>query len=482
MATPIPSNRVRLSVRDLLSATGGRLTAGDGGTFVGLSTDTRAIVPGSVFLALRGERFDGHQFVEAACAAGACIAVVDHELPVAIQQLVVPDTLVALGDIASYHRKRWGGRLVAIAGAAGKTTTRATTSAMLEAVFGQSVHSTAGNLNNRIGVPMTLLGLTPEHEFGVVEVGTNQVGEVPVLASIVRPDVAVLTLVDLEHTEGLGDLDSIEKEEGAIFVDTCHTVVVNGDDARALRQARQAQVREQTKGRDVRLLSYGFGPEVGLSVVSRQSAGTSGARIEVAAEGRSFTLQVPLVGKPACYAVLAAIAAAEALVGRPFAEAEIQAGLASPSLRPEGRAELVPGPTGILIINDSYNANPASMRAAVVTAAELASQRNGRIHLVLGEMRELGAMSAGAHADLGRFLLGHTWQSLFAVGQQMIPLVDVVRRGSAGSALIEHSNDTVGIGAALRARLSPEDVVLVKGSRGVRTETVIADILSENNL
>lgn len=480
MATPIPANRAPFTLDELAQVTGGTVVGARSTEYHGVCTDTRALAPGCVFIALRGERFDGHSFAAAAAAAGAGLVIVDHALPLDVGQLVVPDTLIALGQLAGYHRRRWGGELIAIAGAAGKTTTRATTSALLEALYGTAVHSTPGNLNNQVGVPMVLFGLTTEHRFGVIEVGTNRTGEVPLLTSIVQPQVSILTLIDLEHSEGLGDLDAIEREEGAIFAETCHTFVVNGDDPRALRQAEERVTARPSNPPSLR--RYGFDEGATLRAVTRRTSGTRGAELRIAEGERLLTLHVPIVGKPASYAVLAAVAAVEALVGRPLGESEIQLGLDSPRLQPEGRAELVAGPHGVLFVNDSYNANPASMRSALVTASELARERDGQLHLVLGEMRELGSYSHTAHADLGSYLAASTWSSLFAVGDQMLPLVLTVRdHVDQTLRFVDQRQTTAGIAGALAARLRPNDVVLVKGSRGVRTETVIAELLSEKH-
>lgn len=482
MATSIPTNRAAFTLDELTQVTGGTIEGPTRPDYLGVSTDTRALTPGSIFVALRGERFDGHSFAAAAAEAGAGLVIVDHALPLNVGQLVVPDTLTALGQLARHHRRRWGGAVIAIAGAAGKTTTRATTSVLLEGLFGTAVHSTPGNLNNQIGVPMVLFGLTSEHRFGVIEVGTNRTGEVPLLTSIVQPQVSVLTLVDVEHSEGLGDLDAIEREEGAIFAETCHTFVVNGDDARATRQAEEHVKRRRLNPPSV--VRYGFDEGATLRAVTRRTSGTRGAELRIAEGQRLITLHVPIVGKPACYAVLAAVAAVEALVGRPLGESEIQIGLDRPSLQPEGRAELVAGPHGVLLVNDSYNANPASMRSALLTASELARERDGQLHLVLGEMRELGSYSYGAHAELGDYLTTMSWASLFAIGDEMAPLVVAVgghTATSAGGHPVEHRQTAVGIGSALAPRLRPNDVVLVKGSRGVRTETVIAELLSEKH-
>jgi UDP-N-acetylmuramoyl-tripeptide--D-alanyl-D-alanine ligase len=217
MASLIPSNSARFSLADAARITGGVLHGPDA-ECVGVTTDSRGELRGRLFVALRGERFDGHEFVHQAARLGAGGVIVEHPLAdLSIGSVVVPSTLAALGALAAAHRARWGKRIVAVAGSAGKTTTRSAITAVLSAVLPEPVHFAAGNLNNLIGVPMVLLGLEPEHALGVVEVGTNAPGEVRRLSLMTAPDLAVLTLIGIEHSEGLGDLSGIEREEGEIW-------------------------------------------------------------------------------------------------------------------------------------------------------------------------------------------------------------------------------------------------------------------------
>lgn len=501
MATPIPTNDAAFTLDEVLVATRGSLSLRDGATattaagrgvnlgpYSGVTTDTRAVSKNAIFVALRGEHFDGHAFINDAARAGAGLALVERVIESDVAQILVPDTLTALGQLAAFHRKRWGGRVVAIAGAAGKTTTRSMTSAVLHQVYGDAVHSTSGNLNNRIGVPMVLLGLREGHTLAVVEVGTNRVGEVGQLAEVVQPDVAVLTLIALEHTEGLGDLNGVENEEGAIFSQNSSLLIVNGDDERALRQARQAQ--RQRRG--VEVWTYGFGAGLDLQATERVTLGPWQTRLRLSRKRspasltheqsdafcETVELGLPMVGQPAAYALMAAWLAAEGIGSQALSAAQVQRALARAELQPEGRAQVVELPDGTLIIDDSYNANPPSMHAALQTAAEVCAVRGGKLHLVLGEMRELGELSPSAHAELGQRLSAMAWCTLCLIGPQMAAAVAVVEKGRAAGGLVIAAADPGPVAAELRSRLGPKDVVLIKGSRGVRTERVIADLMS----
>jgi UDP-N-acetylmuramoyl-tripeptide--D-alanyl-D-alanine ligase len=215
MESALPENQARFTLGELARATGGTL-AGPGGAereVVGVSTDSRASLGGKLFVALKGERFDGHSFAEGAAKAGAAAILVENDVgALPIPALRVPSTLGALGAIAGLHRSRFPGRLIAVGGSAGKTTTRSAVGAVLELCAPGRVHQTSGNLNNLIGVPLVLLGLTPEQRYAVVELGTNAPGEVAALTAMAKPDAGLLTLIGLEHTEGLGDLDGVERE------------------------------------------------------------------------------------------------------------------------------------------------------------------------------------------------------------------------------------------------------------------------------
>ncbi|HOU90914.1 MAG TPA: Mur ligase family protein, partial [Polyangiaceae bacterium] len=211
MATPIPANRAAFTAAEVAALTGGALRPGLATQVLGVATDTRAALEDQLFVALVGERFDGHAFVAEAVRRGARGVVVSRPVTVPDGAFVVevPDTLAALGELARAHRARWGGRVVAVGGSAGKTTTRAVISALLVAAIGDQVAFRRGNLNNLVGLPMVLLAAAAPERVAVVEVGTNAIGEVERLTRITAPDVAVVTLIELEHTEGLGGIEAI---------------------------------------------------------------------------------------------------------------------------------------------------------------------------------------------------------------------------------------------------------------------------------
>ena len=275
MATAIPLNRATFTVEEIARATGGVILRG-GGTSTGVSTDSRAVASGGAFVALSGERFDAHDFLSAATMRGARTLVIakgGSEVASSAAVVKVADTKVALGALARAHREKWRGaerRLVAITGSAGKTTTKTVLARLLASASGQGVHASVGNLNNEIGVPMTLLGLEDTHRYGVVEVGTSQSGEIARLSAIARPDVAVLTLVAAAHTQGIGSIDDVAIEKGALFaaLPADGLAVVNGDDARALAQLARTPA--------TRRVTYGFAPNADYRLRSRVLRGLDG--------------------------------------------------------------------------------------------------------------------------------------------------------------------------------------------------------------
>src|SRR6185369_1091472 len=308
MASLIPQNRAQFSLSQVATLSDGTVRGPDA-QCVGVTTDTRADLRGQLFVALRGERFDGHEFAAQALALGAAGVVVERELPGVTSAVVVSSTLSALGALAAAHRQRWAKRVVAVAGSAGKTTTRSAITALLNALHPGAVHFAAGNLNNLIGVPMVLLGLEPEHSIGVVEIGTNAPGEVRTLSTLAAPDLAVLTLIGLEHSEGLGDLDGIEREEGEIWSGLGREglAVANADDLRVQRTLQAVA--------PIRALSYGYAEGANYRLRTRTPSALGGSALEV--ERRTpfgedaIRLDTPLLGEAGAYASLAALAAAE---------------------------------------------------------------------------------------------------------------------------------------------------------------------------
>jgi UDP-N-acetylmuramoyl-tripeptide--D-alanyl-D-alanine ligase len=470
VATPIPPNRASFTLPELLAATRAELVGGDCGEVCGITTDSRRDVRGQLFVALPGDSFDGHDFVRAAAERGAAALLTSRPVepgPNGVAVLRVADTLTALGSLAALHRRRWDGRLVAVGGSAGKTTTRTVVSAILSEVRPGAVHFAAGNLNNLVGVPMVLFGLGPEHQFGVVELGTNQPGEIRRLAEMVAPDIALLTLVALEHTAGLGSLDQIEAEEGDIFgsLGPQGVGIANRDDARAFRQLCRSPAR--------RRLSYGTGASADYRLLGRQVRGLRSASLELVRRGETLVVESPLVGEAGALAVLGGLAAVEALLAATVDSACLARALSRPELVEPGRLVPVELADGTVVLDDTYNSNPASVRSSVRAARELAGQRQSRLLLVLGEMRELGADSEREHQSLGAELAECGASHLFAVGGDARHLVESARRGGVPAVFAPDAETVLPL---LLEELHPGDVVLVKASRGIRAERVVSGL------
>jgi UDP-N-acetylmuramoyl-tripeptide--D-alanyl-D-alanine ligase len=473
MATAIPTNDAAFRLSEVASAVRTGFDPAKDQAIRGISTDSREDLRGKLFVALSGDRFDGHHFLDAAVAHGAAALLVER--PVAGQMgvpvLQVPDSLRALGDIAKAHRSRWKGQLVAVAGSAGKTTTRVAIETVLRSTYGDRVHATRGNLNNQIGVPMTLLGLREAHELAVIEVGTNHPGEVARLSEVCSPDAAVLTLIGLEHTEGLGDLDGVEREEGQVFqfLASRGFAIGNGDDARVLAQMARYCRAEQR-------FTFGCTPGVDYRATYRVSDALDRTAVNIERDARvakpALSLETRLLGLPGAMAVSAAVAVADALGVSLDAQAATAALMRS-DVGETGRLKAHSLPDGTVLLDDTYNANPPSMLSSIALADELARRRRTRLVLVLGEMRELGEHSVREHTLLGT-KLGSAAQ-VIAVGEQAEPVHRSALACSKSSHYVANSERAADLLLQLTA---PGDVVLVKGSRGVRLETVVERVMA----
>ncbi|HVY27923.1 MAG TPA: UDP-N-acetylmuramoyl-tripeptide--D-alanyl-D-alanine ligase [Polyangiaceae bacterium] len=466
----LPTNDVAMTLTEVAQVSGGELRGGDL-TVRGVATDSRADLRGKLFLALVGERFDGHDFVQKAREAGAAALLVERDVPTTLPSVRVKSTLAALGALAAHRRKVWGGKLVAVAGSAGKTTTRAALSALLEAAEPGAVHYARGNFNNLIGVPLVLLSLGERERLAVAELGTNQPGEVETLTRMAAPDVAVLTLIGYEHTEGLGDLDGVEAEEGAAFAHLSATSVAvgNADDERVRRQLAKAPGRR---------LSYGQRADADycfrvLGVSERGSDLEVGRKLG----GRAVTTRfhTTTLGDAGAYAAVAALCAVEALLGREISEEICNRAFASTVASEAGRLCPVELTGGILLLDDTYNSNPESVESSLRTARQLADQRRAPLVLVLGEMRELGALSRSLHEQIGASAAAQRPALLVAVAGDARFLCDAA---SARGVQARFCADAAAAGELLAAQLSAPAVVLVKASRGVRAERVVEHLIA----
>ena len=466
MATPIGVNRAAVDAHAVALATGGRVVCSTAGRVAhGVTTDSRAVVPGGAFVAIRGEHHDGHAFVEAAIEAGAALVVVQRgRAPEDARADVVEvdDTLFAWGAIARAHLRAWrsanpAARVVAITGSAGKTTTKELCAALLRTVG--ECHATAGNLNNRVGVPAVALQLEARHRFAVLEVGMSLPGEIAALAGIVEPDVAVITNVGMAHAGGVGGtVEDVAREKGALFagVRPGGVVVGNADDSAVMAQVGRAPPSAS-------LTSFGRRDSAArYRLVEREPLGAEGSRLRIDRHGDVVSVVLPIPGEAAALDFAAALAAAEAAV-----EGSVDPARAAGDLEPIPGRMRVCRRHGVTVLDDAYNANPGSMRAALSTLAEWGP---GRRVAVLGEMKELGAAAEREHAALADAVVSAGVALLVSCGG----LADVLARAASarGVEVVLAQGAEQACREALE-RVRHGDVVLVKASRSVGAERVV---------
>jgi len=478
MATPIPQNEARFTLADLSNMDLGVISIPDSAELLApmgpISTDTRTLRPGAIFVALRGDAFDGHDYLAEAVKKGARLLVVErpYQAPEGVAVLQVPEALCALGQLAHLHITRWrrpgGGKsIVAITGSAGKTTTRVATAALFGHVLGEgAVLATQGNLNNRVGVPMMALCLEPSHRVAVLEMGMNQPGEIEALGEIAPPDLAIVTLVSAAHVEGVGSIEGVAHEKGALYraLQSNGIAVGNADDPRVMEQMETASVQWQIR--------YGTGEGLHVRIADRRADGLTHAQLRLARyDGSVLDFRTPLLGEAGAYACAAAVAAVEALTGRRVTSEMAEAAFGAAEVG-GGAGRLVPRvlSNDVVVIDDSYNANPASSAASIRAAAEIARAASRRLVLVLGAMYELGVESERGHDDVGRAAGSSGASCVIAVGGEAKRIAD--RASEAGMA-VEFFSTSADAAPYVATAVRPGDLVLVKGSRGVGTERIV---------
>jgi UDP-N-acetylmuramoyl-tripeptide--D-alanyl-D-alanine ligase len=459
-AAPVPSFAWTVAaVREALGHTGIADPADAGRRFRGISTDTRTLLEGDLFVALEGPRFDGHDYVAVAAERGATGAVV-RRVPAARPEgfllFPVPDTLEALGALAHYRRLRLPARVVAITGSSGKTTTKEILRAAVEGSL--RTHATRANLNNRIGVPLTLLEAPADAQVVLVEVGTSEPGEIAALRSVAHPDVAVVTTVSEAHVERLGDLEGVFREKLSLLdrLPSGATVVVGDDPAELADRAPDA-----APGHPLRV--------AGLS--ERADQPWRGRLVESDAEGRwrvatpSGSFLAPVPGAHGARCALLALAVAD-LLGVPPEAA--RAGIARTAL-PGLRSEIRRLGAGTLLV-DCYNANPQSTRAAVAWLSTLPSE--GPRIAVLGSMLELGPRSGAHHEEVLREALETDLDRIIAVG--LFAETPAAREDRSGRVI--PAADAGAARSRVLEAIRPGATVLLKGSRGVALELLLPDL------
>lgn len=451
---------------EIRAATGGRLLLGKmrgNDAFAGITTDTRKVQAGDLFVALRGEKFDGADFAAGALRAGAVAVMLPEPVSDAHRKefdrmsgavIGVPDTLAAYQQIAHAWRMKFDIPVVAVTGSNGKTTTKELTAAALSGRG--AVCRTAANYNNEIGLPLTLLGMTGEDTAAVVEMGMRGRGQIAALAAIAAPTVGIVTNVGETHMELLGSIENIARAKSELVeaIAPGGIVILNADDARVA--AMRAQAAD-----GVRILTYGIRAKADIRAQALRSA-CNETRFMVTYGGERHDYAVPLLGRHNVYNALAALAAGFSLGLSPQ---EMQAGLsrlAPPKMRYE-----VHHVGAWTFINDAYNASPASMRAALETTARLYP---GRRIAVLGDMLELGAASAEGHRSVGRTAAAEGFAVIITYGDEARRIYEAA---AAAGCLCRHAATHEEAANLLRGMLADGDTVLFKGSRGMRMEHIM---------
>ncbi len=457
-------------------ACGGRLLGVGGGNpeFGGVSTDSRSIVAGELFIALRGENFDGHDFVRQVIEQGATGALVDETWlaqqgpDLALPLIGVADTRLALGTLAAVWRRRFPIPLIGVTGSNGKTTVKEMCAAILREQVrldgfdpALAVLATTGNLNNDIGVPLMLLRLRPAHRAAVIEMGMNHPGEIDYLTRIAAPTVALVNNAQRAHLEGLGSLAGVARAKGEIFngLPRDGAAVINADDA-------QAGLWRELAGAAGIARVIGFGIEQEAEVRATCQPLAFGSRLVVATPQGALDIELKV---PGLHNARNALAAAAATLAAGASLAAVSAGLAGYA-GVKGRLQRRAAENGALLIDDTYNANPDSMRAAIDVLAALP----GKKIFVLGDMGEVGAQSGQFHDEIGGYAKSMGVDRLLALGEHAAA---AVRNFGAGAT---HFKNAAALVEALRPQLDANTTVLVKGSRFMRMERVADAIESKS--
>jgi UDP-N-acetylmuramoyl-tripeptide--D-alanyl-D-alanine ligase len=444
---------VNRTLRDAAAAVGGQLV-GEDHPYGAVATDSRTLAPGALFVALRGPNFDGREFVAAAATRGAIGAIVERAVAHALPQVVVADALRALQRLGQTWRADFTLPIVAVAGSNGKTTAKEMTAAILSRMG--PCMATHGNLNNHIGVPLTLMRLEASHRSAVVEMGANRIGDVAELVGLARPTVGLITNAGAEHLEGFGTLDGVAQGEGEVVscLDAAATAIINADDAYAGYWRKIATAR--------RIITFGVHADADFT------AKNSLQSIERGEFATRFTLECPLGQRSimlkagGAHNIGNALAAAAAASAAGASLEEIALGLAD-FRAVAGRLQLKAGTRDSWIIDDSYNANPSSVRAGL----EVLRSLPGATWLVLGDMAELGEFAEDSHAHMGAYARDCGIKRLFALGPQSSRAVETFGSGA------EWFADADSLIRRLQAELAPGVTVLIKGSRVNRLERVV---------
>jgi UDP-N-acetylmuramoyl-tripeptide--D-alanyl-D-alanine ligase len=459
------------TVTQVLEATGGVLLSGDKeNTFNGITSDSRQVNYGNLFIALQGEKYDGHDFIQLALAQGAagCLVRDEAKLKITRQEkkataiiIKVGDTLQALGDLAHAYRKRFSIPVIGLTGSSGKTTTKEMMAAIISRE--KTILTTEGNLNNLIGLPQTIFRLTKDHELAILEMGTNTRGEIKRLTQIAAPDIGLVTNIGPAHLAGFGSVDIVREEKGNLFFNmaTAGTAIVNLDDE-AVRI-----VAERWPGRRI---TFGMSIDADVTAKDIEKNGVRGVRFNLVIGDKINKVEMKIIGMHHVYNALAAAAAAW---GAGIGCKTIAEGLAA--FRPvSGRMRMIKLQNCAFVLDDSYNANPASVREALMTLKDLKNHHSG--YVFLGDMLELGASADEMHRKIGILMATIGVNAIFLKGDfSAVTAAGAMEGGMLRQNIFFLSPEEDGM-QFLQKNLTKGDWVMVKGSRRMKMENIVVQI------
>jgi UDP-N-acetylmuramoyl-tripeptide--D-alanyl-D-alanine ligase len=437
--------------------------------FTSVTSDSRKLQKGDLFVALRGENFDGHVFVEHVARQGACAAVVEKKQNVNLPQLVVDNTVYALGHLGALNRGEFQGPVIAITGSSGKTTVKEMVASVLALAAGDKnkVLATRGNLNNHIGVPQMLMEINPQHHYAVIEMGASAVGEIAYLAKLAQPQVSVVNNVGSAHVAGFGSVDNIAKGKGEIYhyLGSRGVAVINLDDSYSAQWLQQTIAFKQ--------ITFSAVKNADVTAKNISCSRTGCFTFDLLYKKEKISVQLPLIGE---HNIANALAAAACCLALGVDLLTIKRGLET-VVNVAGRMEIKPGINDSCIIDDTYNANPASMRAAIDALSGMEPGEGGKRVLILGDMAELGDSAENFHREIGEYIQQKNIDDVLTVGQFSAWTSGASIAGDSAShetgRRARHFSSKADIVAACKKVLQKNDVVLVKGSRSSGMEDVV---------
>jgi UDP-N-acetylmuramoyl-tripeptide--D-alanyl-D-alanine ligase len=452
---------MKFTLDDIARATGAKMSDGAGGAKLDtIGTNTRRLPAGSLFVAIPGAHFDGHDFLGDALASGAKAALVKTgtAVPDGLIRLEVDDTVQALGDIASWWRERFEVPCVAITGSNGKSTTKEMVSAIVETLG--PVLKTEGNFNNLIGLPLTVFRWDEDHSVAILEMGMNAPGEIRRLSEIARPDVGLITNVTAAHLEKLHNVEAVARAKGELFesMDKDAIAVVNVED-RWVREMSTLHAGER--------ICFGMQNYCDVRFLHMETNGLDGMDLALAIRDKEHRVRLPVPGAHNVMNALAAVAVSVAL----GIDGDEAVGRLSEFHPMSMRFERVQLANGVRVVNDSYNANPESMRAAFRTVG--AAKRSGRFIAALGDMLELGEQSAELHRKVGEDAVGLGVGELFVVGDFSAELAKGAEAAGLAESSVHICEDAEQLCRTVEEEIKVGDVLLVKGSRGMKMERLV---------